>query len=135
MMGWLDADLIWPGDADAATGAAIRLRAASCPACERAGFPSTGTCTWCGAPTEPRALEPAGRLVAATAVLHKTPGADVEVPYLVALVRFDAARVDVLGTVVGTTDLDALPLGAAMTVVAASPFSDGRLHYAYRAAP
>jgi uncharacterized OB-fold protein len=131
---WLAPDLIWADDLDAEPGTLIRLSVAVCSDCARSSFPATETCAWCGTATFRQPLESAGRLVAATAVLHSTPGAEVDVPYLVALVRFDDARLDVLGTVAGTSDVEALRPGTAVTVVAAAPFPDDRRHYAYRVA-
>jgi uncharacterized OB-fold protein len=134
MMTWLAPDLIWPDDVDAAPGTPIRLLAGACATCGRSSFPATSGCTWCGAATEAAPLASSGKLVAATAVLHKTPGSAVEVPYPFALLRFEASGLDVLGTVVGVADPDAMTPGTPMTVVAASPFPDGRRHFAFRAA-
>jgi uncharacterized OB-fold protein len=129
---WLAAELIPAADRDAAPGAPIRLAAARCPACGRCSFPATGTCTWCGtAGSDPVPLAE-GVAVAATAVLHATPGSVVEVPYVVALARFEQARLDVLGRVPGATDPATVPAGTPLRVVAES-LPDGRVHYAFEA--
>ena len=89
---WVAAELVPAADRDAASGAPIRLAAARCAACGRCSFPATGTCTWCGAPRSDPVLLSSGTAVAATAVLHRTPGSVVEVPYVVVLARFARNR-------------------------------------------
>jgi uncharacterized OB-fold protein len=127
---WLAAELVQAADRDAAPGTPLRLAASRCSACDRCSFPATGTCTWCGAAgADPQPLSD-GTAVAATAVLHRTPGAVVAVPYVVALVRFARAGLDVLGRVPGATDPAAVPPGTPLRVVAES-LSDGRLHFAF----
>ena len=131
---WIAEELVPVEDRDAAPGAPIRLAASRCSSCGRCSFPATGTCTWCGAPGfEPMPLSH-GTAVAATAVLHQTPGAVVEVPFVVALARFGQAGLDVLGRVPGITDPAAVPAGTPLRVVAES-LPDGRLHYAFAVAP
>jgi len=127
---WVAAELVPAEDRDAAPGAPVRLAAARCSACGRCSFPATGTCTWCGATgSEPVPLS-SGTAMAATAVLHRTPGAVVEVPYVIGLVRFARAGLDVLGRVPGATDPAAVPAGTPLRVVAES-LPDGRMHYAF----
>ncbi len=127
---WIAEELVPVEDRDAAPGAPIRLAASRCSSCGRCSFPATGTCTWCGAPGfEPMPLSH-GTAVAATAVLHQTPGAVVEVPFVVALARFGQAGLDVLGRGPGAADPTAVPAGTALRVVAES-LPDGRMHYAF----
>jgi uncharacterized OB-fold protein len=129
---WLAAELVSAADRDAAPGTPLRLAASRCSTCDRCSFPATGTCTWCGATgSDPEQLSD-GTAVAATAVLHRTPGAVVEVPYVVALVRFAQAGLDVLGRVPGAADPAAVPAGTPLHVVADS-LPDGRMHYAFAA--
>ena len=130
--GWLAAELIPAADRDAAPGAPIRLEAARCSACGRCSFPATGACTWCGAPGSEPLLLAEGVAMATTAVLHATPGSVVEVPYVVALARFEQAGLDVLGRVPGATDPATVPAGTPLRVVAES-LPDGRVHYAFEA--
>jgi uncharacterized OB-fold protein len=127
---WLAEGLILAEDRNAPAGAKIRLAAARCSACERCSFPAASSCTWCGATcSHPEQLSD-GTAVAATAVLHRTPGAVVDVPFVVALVRFGSARLDVLGRVLGTADPAAVGPGMPLRVVAES-LPDGRMHYAF----
>jgi uncharacterized OB-fold protein len=129
---WLAEELFPAADRDAAPGTPLRLAASRCSVCDRCSFPATGTCTWCGATgSEPEPLS-SGTAVAATAVLHRTPGAVVQVPYVVALVRFARAGLDVLGRVTGAADPAAVPPGMSLRVVAES-LPDGRMHYAFAA--
>ena len=130
MTAWVAEHLIWVDDREVAGGDALRLNALRCAACGRCSFPSTGSCTWCGAAGTDEALATTGEVVAATAVLHATPGAVVDVPYIVALLRFDDAQVDVLGRLVGTDDLTTAPPGTQLQIVAET-LPDGRRHYAY----
>ncbi len=130
---WLAAELVLVADRDAAPGAPIRLAASRCSACGRCSFPATGACTWCGAPGSDPVPLSRGAAVAATAVLHRTPGAVVEVPFVVALARFGQAGLDVLGRVPGAADPAAVPAGTPLRVVAES-LADGRLHYAFAVA-
>lgn len=130
--GWLAEELIPAEDRDAAPGAPIRLAASRCSSCGRCSFPATGTCTWCGATgSDPEQLSD-GTALTATAVLHRTPGAVVKVPFVVALVRFGQAGLDVLGRVPSTDDPDAVVPGTPLRVVAES-LPDGRMHYAFAA--
>ena len=129
---WVAAELVPPADRDAVPGAPVRLAAARCSACGRCSFPATGTCAWCGATGSDPVPLSSGTAVAATAVLHRTPGAVVEVPFVVALARFEQAGLDVLGRVPGATDPAAVPAGTPLRVVAES-LPDGRLHYAFAA--
>ena len=131
---WVAAELVPAADRDAASGAPIRLAAARCAACGRCSFPATGTCTWCGAPRSDPVLLSSGTAVAATAVLHRTAGSVVEVPYVVVLARFAQAGLDVLGRVPGAADPAAVPPGTVLRVVADS-LPDGRLHYAFAPPP
>jgi uncharacterized OB-fold protein len=85
---------------------------------------------WCGAPGSDPVLLAGGTAVAATAVLHRTPGAVVDVPYVVALARFEQAGLDVLGRVPGAAGPAAVPPGTPLRVVAES-LPDGRVHYAF----
>jgi uncharacterized OB-fold protein len=127
---WLDEQLVKPDDRDVAPGEPVRLSASRCIACGRCSFPAVGTCTWCGAiDSEPTPLCD-GTAVAATAVLHRTPGAIVEVPYVVALVRFGDAGLDVLGRVIGADDPSAVGSGVPVRVVA-EQLPDSRMHYAF----
>jgi uncharacterized OB-fold protein len=133
MAEWIAEELVPAEDRDAASGAPIRLAASGCTACGRCSFPATGACTWCGAPgSDPVSLS-RGTAVAATAVLHRTPGAIVRVPFVVALARFGQAGLDVLGRVPGSTDPAAVPPGTPLRVVAES-LPDGRMHYAFAVA-
>lgn len=128
--GWLAEELIPAEDRDAAPGAPIRLAASRCSSCDRCSFPAAGTCTWCGAAgSHPEHLSD-GTTMAATAVLHRTPGAVVKAPFVVALVRFGQAGLDVLGRVLGTADPDAVAPGTPLRVVAES-LPDDRMHYAF----
>jgi uncharacterized OB-fold protein len=128
--GWLAEGLITAEDRTAAPGAPIRLAASRCSACERCSFPAASSCTWCGATgSRPEQLSD-GTVLAATAVLHRTPGAVVDVPFAVALVRFGRAGLDVLGRVLGTADPAAVVPGMPLRVVAES-LPDGRMHYAF----
>ena len=127
---WVAAELIPAADCDVPPGAPIRLAAARCSACGRCSFPATGTCTWCGTPGSDPVLLAEGTAVAATAVLHRTPGAVVAVPYVVALARFGRAGLDVLGRVPGAAGPAAVPAGTPLRVVAES-LPDGRMHYAF----
>jgi uncharacterized OB-fold protein len=127
---WVAAELIPAADHDAAPGTPIRLAAARCSACGRCSFPATGTCTWCGAPASEPVPLVHGMAVAATAVLHRTPGAVVSVPFVVALARFGQAGLDVLGRIPGAADPAAVPPGTPLQVVAES-WPDGRMHYAF----
>jgi uncharacterized OB-fold protein len=132
---WLAEGLIWPTDqAGARPGQSVRLQGERCHDCARASFPSTGSCTWCGGPTDAFALASTGTLVAATTVLHSTPGCELETPYVVCLLRFAEAGLDVLGRVLQVDDLTQLVLGAQLDVVADAPFRDGRQHFAFRRA-
>lgn len=128
--GWLAEELIWPEDRDGARiGLPIRLLAGRCGECGRCSFPSTGMCTWCGAATQALSVGASGCVVATTAVLHKTPGSDIEVPYLVALARFEDVELDILGRL--TDSVGDIEPGRSVVVVADSPFPDGQLHYGY----
>jgi uncharacterized OB-fold protein len=129
---WIAAELVLAADRDAAPGAPVRLAAARCSACDRCSFPATGTCTWCGATGSDPVPLSSGTAVAATAVLHRTPGAVVDVPFVVALARFAQAGLDVLGRVPGVADPARVPPGTPLRVVAES-LPDGRLHYAFAA--
>jgi len=131
---WVVAELIPAADRDTAPGTPIRLAAARCPACGRCSFPATGTCTWCGAPGSDPVPLAEGTAVAATAVLHRTPGAVVEVPYVVVLARFGQAGLDVLGRVPGAAGPAAVPPGTPLRVVAEA-LPDGRMHFAFEAGP
>jgi uncharacterized OB-fold protein len=127
---WLAAELIWADDQDAAPDSEVRLHATHCLSCGRSSFPDVGSCSWCGAfELEPRPLA-AAIAVAATAVLHPTPGAVVETPYVVILARFDDAGLDVLGRVRIAADQTAVPPGTPMRVVSEA-LPDGRRHYAF----
>jgi uncharacterized OB-fold protein len=131
---WLAEYLIPAEDRDAAPGAPIRLAASRCSTCDLCSFPATGTCTWCGAAgSDPETLSD-GTAVAATAVLYRTPGAVVRAPYVVALVRFGQAGLDVLGRLPGTDDPAAVPAGTPLRVVADS-LPGGQMHYAFATAP
>jgi uncharacterized OB-fold protein len=127
---WVAAELVPVTDRDAAPGGPIRLAAARCSACGQCSFPATGTCTWCGATGSDPVPLSSGTAMAATAVLHRTPGAVVAVPFVVALARFGQAGLDVLGRVPGAIDPAAVPPGAPLRVVAES-LPDGRMHYAF----
>jgi uncharacterized OB-fold protein len=127
---WLAAELIPAADHDAAPGTPIRLAAARCSACRRCSFPATGVCTWCGAAADEPVPLDQGTAVAATAVLHRTPGAVVGVPFVVALARFGQAGLDVLGRIPGTADPADVPPGTPLRVVAES-LPDGRMHFAF----
>jgi uncharacterized OB-fold protein len=127
---WLADELVWIDDRGTSAGAEVRLNATHCPECGRFSIPATGTCEWCGAAGSDVAIAAEGEVVASTAVLHATPGAIVEVPYVVALLRFEDAKLDVLGRVLGTDDPDAIPPGTRLRVVA-DTLPDGRLHYAF----
>jgi uncharacterized protein len=129
---WLAEELIPAADRDAASGAPIRLAGARCSACGRCSFPATGTCTWCGAPDSDPVPLSSGTAVAATAVVHRTPGAVVQVPYVVALARFAEAGLDVLGRVPGAADPAAVPSGTPLRLVAEA-LPDGRMHFAFEA--
>jgi uncharacterized OB-fold protein len=133
MAEWIAEELVPVEDRDAAPGAPIRLAASGCTACGRSSFPATGACTWCGAPGSDPVPLSRGTAVAATAVLHRTPGAIVRVPFVVALARFGRAGLDVLGRVPGRTDPAAVPPGTPLRVVAES-LPDGRMHYAFAVA-
>ena len=133
MTAWAAEWLIPAEDRTAAPGAPIRLAAARCSACGRCSFPATGACTWCGASGSDPVPLSCATTVASTAVLHHTPGAVVEVPYVVALARFGQAGLDVLGRVPGAADPGAVPPGTPLRVVAES-LPDGRMHYAFEAA-
>ena len=130
---WLAAELVLVEDRDEAPGAPIRLAASRCSSCGRCSFPATGICAWCGAPGSDPVPLSRGTAVAATAVLHQTPGAVVEVPFVVALARFGQAGLDVLGRVPSAADPAAVPAGTPLRVVAES-LPDGRLHYAFAVA-
>jgi uncharacterized OB-fold protein len=127
---WVAAELVPAADRDAAPGTPVRLAAARCSACGRCSFPATGTCTWCGATGSDPVPLSSGTAVASTAVLHRTPRAVVDVPYVVALARFEQAGLDVLGRVPGAAGPDAVPPGTPLRVVADS-LPDGRMHYAF----
>jgi uncharacterized OB-fold protein len=127
---WVAAELVPAADRDVAPGAPVRLAAARCSACDRCSFPATGTCTWCGAAGSDPVPLSSGTAVAASAVLHRTPGAVVDVPFVVALARFEQAGLDVLGRVPGAAGPDAVPAGTSLRVVAES-LPDGRMHYAF----
>jgi uncharacterized OB-fold protein len=128
--GWLAAGLVVEADRNAPPGAPIRLAAAGCDSCGRSSFPPACSCTWCGAATSNEVPLGAATSVTSTAVLHPTPGAVVEVPYVVALARFDSANLDVLGRVLGVSGPSELPSGTALHPVA-ERLPDGRLHFAY----
>ena len=127
---WLAERLIPAEDRDAVPGATIRLAAARCLSCGRCSFPVTGGCTWCGTPGSDPVPLTSGTAVASTAVLHRTPGAVVEVPFVVALARFEHAGLDVLGRVPAATDPAAVPPGTPLRVVAEA-LPGGRMHYAF----
>ena len=128
---WLAPELIPEQDRDAAPASPISLAAAKCSACGRCSFPATGSCAWCGASVSELVSLSEGVAVAATAVLHATPGAVVEVPYVVVLARFAQAGLDVLGRLPDTTDPAEVPPGTTLGVVAES-LPDGRAHYAFK---
>lgn len=129
---WLNDATISPEFRTAATsGSAITLDVSICDSCRRSSFPAASRCTWCGGTGRNRATSSSGRIVAVTSVLHPTPGSELEVPYVVAMVRFEDTAIDILGRIVGTTDPSMCPAGTAVTVVADSPCADGTMHYAY----
>lgn len=131
---WLAEQLVPAQYRDVTPGAPIQLAASRCSTCDRCSFPAADSCTWCGATgSRPEPLSD-GTAVAATAVLHRTPRAVVEVPFVVALVRFGQAGLDVLGRVLGADDANAMNPGTPLRVVAES-LPDGRMHYAFAAPP
>lgn len=94
-MALVDASLLAEGSEP---GDAALLRASTCDACGRTEFPAAGaTCPNCAGPSREIALGPAAHLVNFTEVLHRPPGAEVDVPYTIAVAGFGASNVAVLG--------------------------------------
>ena len=75
-------------DAAARVGDVATLRASRCDDCGRTEFPARTSCPACAGRTVQIQLGPAARLQGFTAVLHSPPGADVDVPYTIAVAAF-----------------------------------------------
>jgi len=107
------ADLLWE---PAELGAVVALRATTCGACGRTEFPSTHGCPACGGAVTEVALGPIGELRGFTEVLHPPPGAQVEVPYTLAVAAFPDADLAVLGLLDGHRPCDELAIGMPVEV-------------------
>lgn len=112
-------------------GDPVALGASHCGACDRWEFPALAACPACGRSMEDSTLSSNARIVGFTAVLHPPPGAEVDVPYVVAVATFPE-RISVLGVVVDAT-IDHVALGDTVTTIAVDV--GGRLGYGYRTAP
>jgi uncharacterized OB-fold protein len=75
-------------DPSARAGDRTTVRASRCASCLRTEFPAIATCPACGAPSPAIALGPDAVLSGFTEVLHPPPGAQVEVPYTIAVAAF-----------------------------------------------
>jgi uncharacterized OB-fold protein len=73
------------------------LRASKCEECGRTEFPAHTTCPACASPSNQITLGPAGRLLGFTEVLHQPPGAELDVPYTIAVAAFDDVNLAVMG--------------------------------------
>lgn len=120
-------------DPSRTVGALTALRASRCRTCHRTEFPALGGCPADDGPVDEVALGPDAVLVGFTEVLHPPPGAQVEVPYTLAVARFADHDLDVLGLLEDHAPVDQLAVGARLHVVAV-PFGGGRT-YGYRLAP
>ena len=76
-------------DAGANPGQRVALRGSGCPSCHRVEFPALDVCPACGSDVHPVELGPEATLAGFTEVLHPPPGAQVDVPYTVAVAAFE----------------------------------------------
>ena len=84
--GFVKPDLVGQPDAD--TGARLTLRGSRCTSCGRVEFPALTDCPADGDAVEYIELGPDAVLQGFTEVLHPPPGAEVDVPYTLAVAAF-----------------------------------------------
>ncbi len=94
----------------------VALRASRCPTCGRTEFPALDTCPACGAEAAPVALGPSATLAGFTEVLHPPPGAEVDVPYTIAVAAFADGNLAVMGLLDGHVPSGDLVVGARLEV-------------------
>jgi uncharacterized OB-fold protein len=127
---WRWPHLVWQPGPKVTVDSEIRLRGGHCQDCGRTNFPDGASCGWCGGDVHSTALGPHAVAVAVTEVLHRAPDVALErVPYSVVLARFEDSGLDVIGLLVDP--VDDVTRGVPLRVVAAAPFGDGSLHYAF----
>ncbi len=119
-------------DPEAAVGSRIALRASRCGTCGRIEFPALADCPAEGAAVEEVELGPDAVLHGFTEVLHAPPGAEVDVPYTLAVAAF-AGNLAVLGRLESHVPVDGLTIGDPVEVVM-STYRQGRT-YAFRPVP
>ena len=101
-----------------------RLRAARCIACDRAHFPTSATCPYCGAEGPTATLVgPGGRLRLFTVVANRPPGYRGPVPYGFGVVEVDGVDLQVI-TRLTEADLQRLRPGLPVTLVIEPLFTD-----------
>jgi uncharacterized OB-fold protein len=108
----------------------LALRGSRCTSCRRAEFPARSICPACQSPSDPFPLGPHARLGSATSVLHAPPGAQVTVPYTVAVARFDG-NLSVLGLLDSDPGPEPPPPDTPLEVVS-YVLDDGSVSYAFR---
>jgi uncharacterized OB-fold protein len=118
------ADLV--SDAAATPGERVALRGSGCTSCRRVEFPPLEVCPACGSEVHPVQLGPGATLAGFTEVLHPPPGAQVEVPYTIAVAAFDA-HLAVLGLLDRHTAVAALEIGMPIEVCVV-PVGDRRTY-------
>jgi uncharacterized OB-fold protein len=123
------ADMV--ADPAATPGERVALRGSGCPSCRRVEFPALDVCPACGSDVHPVELGPEAILAGFTEVLHPPPGAQVEVPYTVAVAAFEE-NLAVLGLLDRPTAVAELEVGLPLEVCVV-PVGD-RLTYGFRLA-
>jgi uncharacterized OB-fold protein len=97
-------------------GGRITLQASTCPSCNRTEFPALTRCPTCGSDASPVGLGPNAVLAGFTEVLHSPPGAEVDVPYTIAIAAFADANLAVLGLLDHHVPSDELTFGLPLEV-------------------
>jgi uncharacterized OB-fold protein len=98
------------------TSEVVTLRASRCPACTRVEFPALTTCPACGSAAVSVTLGPTASIAGFTEVLHAPPGAEVDVPYTIAVAAFGDANLAVMGLLDQHVPCTELAIGDPLTV-------------------
>lgn len=117
--------LVWEPDAE--PGGRISLRGSRCGACGRVELPALSSCPADGGAVTDVRLGPDATLAGFTEVLHPPPGAEVDVPYTLAVASFAEAGLSVLGRLDTHAPVDALTIGDPVEVVMGT-YRNGRTY-------